>query len=591
VRGRVTTSSTRWVAAAVAVVIGAAAEFVVTRHGEVTTYAGTSTLLRMLELAAACALLLGAVLSWQACPRVAALAIAASVAWLAPDFVGWDAGPDEVRSIALLVSGAALVAVAHLVAGAPSGRTASPAGRVVVALVYLEFVAVTVGHALFRDPFQDPDCWNDCATNLLLVHGDRTVARLLTDLDLRFAIAVGAALPLLALARWLAATAAARRAIAPVLVSGSAFAIAQALWAAQLLRTPLENPRATAMASLFAARSAALIAVGCAIAWGMIRAARTRAAVARLIAELRDAPAALDLQSALALAVGDRDLVVAYPIGDGDRYVDARGRAVEVPAAGGTRAVTSIERGGAPVAVVVHDAAALAEGDLAREVGAAAVLAVDNERLQAQSHAQLEALQASRARVVETADAARRRLERDLHDGAQQRLVSLSLMLRLAADALEPDVAAAIDEAASELRAATVELRELAHGIHPAALSEEGLAAAIRALADRVPLTIEGLELPAARLPAAVETAAYVLVDEAARGYEQARVSLHAAEGVLAVEVAGIELDSGRLSRARDRVAALDGELSLETGRASARIPYDMTALQVGAVACRPRRR
>jgi signal transduction histidine kinase len=267
--------------------------------------------------------------------------------------------------------------------------------------------------------------------------------------------------------------------------------------------------------------------------------------------------------------------VVAYPIGDGDRYVDARGQPVAVLSAGGARAVTSIERGGAPVAVVLHDPVALAEGDLAREVGAAAQLAVDNERLQAQSLAQLEELRASRARVVEAADAARRRLERDLHDGAQQRLVSLSLMLRLAAESLEPHVAAKIAEAESELRAATVELRELAHGIHPAALSEEGLGPAIRALADRVPFAINGLELPTARLPAAVETAAYVLVDEVARGSEQSSVSLYAVAGVLSIEVNGVEVEGRQLSHARDRVAALDGDVTLDGRRASARIPYE----------------
>jgi signal transduction histidine kinase len=571
----VTASWSRWVAAAVAVAIAAAAEAIVARHGEVTTYAGASTPLAVLELAGSSALVLGGLLSWRARPRVAALAVAGGLAWLAPDFVGWDAGPDVLRSIALLVPGITLAAVVHLLAGAPFGRAASVPARALVALVYVELLVVTVGRALFRDPFQDPDCWNDCAANVLLVHADRGVARLLTHLDLVFAIGLGVALPALAVARWLAATAAARRALTPVLLSGSAFAISQALWAGHVLRTRLEDPHTAMFANLFAARSVALIALGSAIAWAMIRAVRTRAAVGRLIGELRDAPATVDLQGALARAVGDPGLVVAYPIGDGDRYVDARGQPVAVLSAGGARAVTSIERGGAPVAVVLHDPVALAEGDLAREVGAAAQLAVDNERLQAQSLAQLEELRASRARIVEAADAARRRLERDLHDGAQQRLVSLSLMLRLAAESLEPHVAAKIAEAESELRAATVELRELAHGIHPAALSEEGLGPAIRALADRVPLAISGLELPTARLPAAVETAAYVLVDDVARGSEQSSVSLYAVAGVLSIEVNGVEVDGGQLSHARDRIAALNGDVTLDGRRASARIPYD----------------
>jgi signal transduction histidine kinase len=440
--------------------------------------------------------------------------------------------------------------------------------------VYLELIVVTVGRTLFRDPFQDPDCWSDCASNVFLVHAERDVARFLTHGDLVFAIVVGVALPALSVARWRAATAAARRALGPALAAGSAFAVAQALWAAYLLRTPLEDPHGDVFANLFAARSVALIALGAALAWTVIRAARARAAVGRLIDELRDAPAPLDLQGSLARAVGDPDLAVAYPIGDGARYVDAHGQPVDVPSAGGARGVTSIERDGAPVALVLHDLAALGEGDLAREIGAAARLAVDNERLQAQSHAQLEELRASRSRIVETADAARRNLERDLHDGAQQRLVSLSLMLQLAAESLEPRVAAQVAAAASELRAATVELRELAHGIHPAALSEEGLGPAIRALADRVPLAIDGLDLPPARLPPAVETAAYFLVDEVARGSQRTSVSVCADAGMLTIELAAEALDGAKLSHPRDRIAALDGELAVEGGRASAEIPY-----------------
>ena len=559
--------------AAVAVAIGATAEAIAARHGEFTTYAGASAPLALLEAMATGALVTSGLLSWRGRPRVAALAVVAGLAWLAPDFVGWDAGPDGVRSVALLAQGVTLAAVVHLVAGAPSGRTTSSPARALVAAVYLELAVVTVGRALLRDPFQDPDCWSDCATNVLLVHADRQAASFLTHADLVFVVVVGVTLPVLSVARWLSASAAARRAVGPVLAAGSAFVAAQALWAARLLQAPPEDPARSAFANLSAARSVALIALGVAIAWTVMRAARARAAVGRLIGELRDAPAALDLQGALARAVGDPGLAVAYPIGDRARYVDAHGQPVDVPPAGGARAVTSIERDGAPVALVLHDPAALGEGDLAREIGAAAQLAVDNERLQAQSHAQLADLRASRARVVETADAARRDLERDLHDGAQQRLVSLSLMLQLAADSLEPHVAAQIGAAESELRAATVELRELAHGIHPAALSDEGLGPAIRALADRVPLAIDALDLPTARLAPPVETAAYYLVAEVARAPTRTSASLHADADTLTIELGAEAVDGARLSHARDRIAALDGELAVDGGRVSARIP------------------
>jgi signal transduction histidine kinase len=428
-----------------------------------------------------------------------------------------------------------------------------------------------VGRALFRDPFADPDCWSDCAVNVLLVHGDAGLARFLTRADLVFAVGVAVALPLLAAGRWRAATPAARRALWPLLAAGSSFAVAQGLWAARLLSSAPEDPHRAAFTALFAARSAALLALGAALVWTVALARRSRVAVARLIDDLRDAPASHALQEVLARAVGDPDLVVAYPVGD--RHVDADGRPVAVPAPGGPIAVTSIERNGAPVALVLHDPAALGEGDLAGEIGAAARVAVDNERLQAQSQAQIGELRASRARVVETADAARRRLERDLHDGAQQRLVSLALMLQLATDSVDQQIAAQLPAAEAELRAATVELRELAHGIHPAALSEEGLAPAVRALADRVPLAIDALELPSSRPSPAVETAAYYLVDEVARSSESARLALRTDTAALAIELVADGVPAGALSHIRDRIAALDGELVVEEGRVSARIP------------------
>jgi len=150
------------VVAAVALAIAAAAEAIAARHGEFTTYAGASPPLALLELTASGALVAGGLLSWRRRPRVVVLAIVGGLAWLAPDFVGWDAGPDGVRSIALLVTGVTSAAVVHLVAGAPSGRVTSRPARVLVAAVYLELFVVTAGRALIRDPFEDPNCWSDC---------------------------------------------------------------------------------------------------------------------------------------------------------------------------------------------------------------------------------------------------------------------------------------------------------------------------------------------------------------------------------------------------------------------------------------------
>jgi PAS domain S-box-containing protein len=187
-------------------------------------------------------------------------------------------------------------------------------------------------------------------------------------------------------------------------------------------------------------------------------------------------------------------------------------------------------------------------------------------------------LKASRARIVEAADAARRRIERDLHDGAQQRLVELALDLRMARTRLDADPAGArelLEAALGDLDAATRELRELARGIHPAALTEGGLAVALQVLAERASLPVRLIAVPEARLPAPVEATAYFAVAEAltnvARhaGARGAEVEAVLADGRLRVEVrddgrGGADLDHGSgLRGLADRVAALDGTLDV----------------------------
>ena len=161
-----------------------------------------------------------------------------------------------------------------------------------------------------------------------------------------------------------------------------------------------------------------------------MRIPRTRARVARLAGELGDAPPPGRLREALASALGDPDVDVLYPRPDSRQLIDADGRPA-VPAAS-ARAVCRVIRRGRPLALVLHDPALVDERELARALGSAARLAVENEALRAEALAQLRELRDSRARIVEAGDAERRRLERNLHDGAQQRLLALSYDLRLA---------------------------------------------------------------------------------------------------------------------------------------------------------------
>jgi signal transduction histidine kinase len=270
---------------------------------------------------------------------------------------------------------------------------------------------------------------------------------------------------------------------------------------------------------------------------------------------------------------------VAYPLADPGRYVDAHGVAVN-PAVRDGRTVTPLARGGTTVALLIHRAGLLDNPELVQELVATGRIALENERLQAVVRAQLEDLRASRARVVAAGDAERRRLERDLHDGAQQRLVSLSLALRLARTQLgpdeDPDLTSGIDRAGQEIGAAIEELRELAHGIYPAVLTDEGLAAAVEALGERAAIPVQVVTVPEARFPPPVETAAYFLIADAcgkiAASVQASSITVEVTHdrGRLLVDITehgvgkpGPEVGA-RVTGLSDRVGALDGRLRTE---------------------------
>jgi signal transduction histidine kinase len=232
---------------------------------------------------------------------------------------------------------------------------------------------------------------------------------------------------------------------------------------------------------------------------------------------------------------------------------------------GDGRVTTQLVRGGRPLAVIRHRTDLRDDPGLIEDVGAAATLALDHGRLQAQARSQLEQLRASRARTVEASDAERRRLERDLHDGAQQRLVVLSFALQLLRSELGGEADEAIGAAETQLRAALRELRELANGIYPAVLIDEGLGSAIEALAETGLVPIEIAALPGERLAPPVEAAAYFLVAAVARRATSAAITVRAthADARLVVEVAGDGGSDAELIELEDRIGALDGVLAV----------------------------
>jgi signal transduction histidine kinase len=506
------------------VAVGSAIVAAVAVHRSIhagTTYAGVSWAAHAADLAAGVGLLCAGLVAWfeAASRRLGGLALLAAALWFAPDWEGWDRGPSIVRSLGAAGAPLFLALLFHLLLAAPRGRVASRFARAAIVGGYAVVIVVAVGRALVREPLLDPYCWRNCLDNVFLLHADEGMARALDRSWLVAAASIGLLLFATCVWRLLAATDPARRVLAPLLVPGGLAGATQVAYAIALLRTPSEAPKSMEFLSLFFARSLAITALALGIAWTIGRIRLTRAAVARVAAELGEAPPAGKLRQALAAAVGDPTLEVAYWLPASRRYVGADGEVVEAPAPGDGRAVIPIVREGEPLALVAYDPALLDGSDLERELGSAARLAVENERLQAEVFAQLQDLRASRTRIVERGDTERRRLERDLHDGAQQRLLALSYDLRLAFAAAQQggdrELTTLLNSATDEAQAALAELRELAHGIHPAILAEAGLAPALATLADEAPLPVELGELPPDRYAPAIETAAYLAIAEA----------------------------------------------------------------------------
>jgi signal transduction histidine kinase len=306
------------------------------------------------------------------------------------------------------------------------------------------------------------------------------------------------------------------------------------------------------------------------------------------------AVAGAPVRELLAESLGDHSVAIAYWLPDRAMFVDERGHQVDLPDPASGRAWTAVERDGRPVAAIVHDAALDTSSELVQAAASASSLAIDNERLKADLRARLEELRRSRLRIVEATDAARRRIERDLHDGAQQQLVALALELRLLKAKVgdDPEVGRLVDGLSDHLSSALADLRELARGIHPSILTDRGLGPAIASLAERAPVIVTSDVAVDERLPPPVEAAAYFLVAEALTNvakYAQASevtIDVRRVNGAVLVDVAddgvgGADVAAGSGLRGLfDRVAAVDGELIIDSPpgagtRLRARIPME----------------
>jgi signal transduction histidine kinase len=501
--------------------------------------------------------------------RFGTLMVAVGFAWFAASL---EASNDPLLfSIGRVIAPLWIGIFLHALLSFPSGRLESSAARVVVVAYYLDVTVIQLGWVLFADVAGAPGCAG-CPPSLFLVADNPALAQamLILEQPIVGVLCLVGALTLLVV-RWRAATAPLRRALAPVLVSGGICVLV-------LLVTILIEPFSPAAGRVVGwLGGVAFTAVPLAFLSGLLRRRLDRSAVGDLLVELGEAATPPDLRGALGRALRDPSLEVAYWLPYSNSYVDGQGRPFALPPPRAALASTVVQHGGQRVAALVHDASLLQDPELIRAVCAAAGMALANARLQAELRARLDELRESRARIVEAGQAERRRLERNLHDGAQQRLLSVALGLRLVEVRLvgQPAEAEQVARWRAELERSLHELREVAHGIHPAVLTDHGLAVALETVVARSAVPVRLSVDMDARLPEAVEATAYYLVTEALTNTgkhahaSKATVLVARRDRLLLVEVTddgigGADLAAGSgLRGLADRVAAVDGRFTV----------------------------
>ena len=502
---------------------------------------------------AACGLI-----AWRRRPdsRSGLLMTATGFGFLVPALFRDHDGPFPQTVAAVLSDLWTLFFVPLLLTYLTGGRPRTRADLVLVGAVAVEVVVLAPLWLVFAE---DP-------ATLLLVFPDPAVATAVDRLQRALYLAISVGTAAVVAARWRVASPPGRRAMLPSVGGAVCLLLYAALLTVDLF---VGGPRPE---SLLWVTACSIALVPLAFLAGLLRSRLARGGLAGLFGELHDMQPDR-LQAALARVLGDPAFTIASAAPDGT-LVDTEGRPVVLPGPDGPRAVTSVHRDGTQVAALVYDRSLDDDPELVEAVAGAAAIACENRLLQAQAQARLAELQASRQRLVSAADAERRRIERNLHDGAQQRLVTLALQLSLIQRRIHDghDAEALVVSASDELAASLAELRELARGIHPAAL-EQGLETALEGLVLRSAVPARLVAEPGARLPRHVEFAAYFVASEAlANTAKYARASavtvrLMHGDAVAVIEIAddgigGADPAGGSgLRGLADRVEALGGRL------------------------------
>jgi signal transduction histidine kinase len=482
--------------------------------------------------------------------------------------------PDDwLFTIGFLVRDLPWVVFGHIVLAYPTGRLERPRERAFAVAAYAVAVALPLAALLVHEPHPDDEV---AGASAIAAAPSADAFDALRQVE---AIVIYGVFPLVLLGliavKVAEASPRARRMYLPLLVFGIVLALRGVVEAIFSFGDPSE----LAEDVLFWTGQAMEVALGAALVVTVFRVIKARATLADALADLHGASPG-EVRAALAEALRDPELDVAFWVPERRMYVDAGGAPYDFPVNDPSRATTGIKGGdGEPLASLVHDASLENEPALVRDAAAAARLALENARLHAELRAQLVLVQESRARIVAAGDEERRRIERDLHDGAQQRLVALGLELRAAQRRLDPDgqeLGEVLEGAVQELQHALDDLRELAHGVHPSVLTQNGLAAALESLAARTPVRVDVTQAPTGRLPPPIEATAYFVACEglanAVKHARASRITISALRqnGRLVVEVAddgvgGADSNGSGLRGLSDRLEAQGGRLRVES--------------------------
>jgi signal transduction histidine kinase len=516
--------------------------------------------LEWLQLVMGTTFVLAGLIAWRCRPgnRTGVIMVLYGAATLLGRFL---TGRDEPAAITLgiLVGDASAAVFVYLLLAFPAGRLSSRADWLILGPVLLVFGPLELLWLAF---FELPG-------NLFLVTADESAANAVDWVQRGLLVAADLALVFVLVRRWLRASPPMRRALAPVLVGAAAITVGTFT----LLWDKLAGARTELIGWITAIT---FVALPVALLANLLRVRLARTAVGGLLVDLRRNGDAAHLRAALRRALGDPSLTIAFWLPEYGMYADVEGNELILPEENRSVAITLLERAdGSRVAALMHDPSLAQEGDRLREVAAAASMALENARLQAELRANLEELRGSRGRVIEAADFERRRLERDLHDGAQRRLVTLSMSLGMLEHRLDgdPEARALVTEARREAAGSLQELRDIAHGIHPAVLTSHGLAVALESLVATAPVPVGVAVELEERLPSTAEVAAYYLICEALTNTAK---HAHASSASVAVRrepdrvvveidddgVGGADTAGGSgLRGLADRVEALEGSL------------------------------